>query len=123
MSTPTLLAIVGIALTLMGTVTAGIAGMHAPHVIMQADFQRGRGRVIEIVHEANAKGWDILDPEDRDRKLEKAHAQRNAELDALASHIEKAAQEWRWDFIRRTFIGLAVIALGSIAQGVAIILT
>lgn len=115
-------AILGIIITLIGTVVLAVSTVLEPSFLAREDFRYGHQQVIDIVHEAMSKGWDNLPETERKQRLTQADAERHHRLEQLAAKVTAAQVADRSRGRRGTFWGLIIVAAGSVAQGIAILM-
>jgi len=118
-----LFAVAGIVLVLIGTTWIVFAALRAPGLLMDAEFKFGAEHVIDVVDEARRKGWDTAPKETREAAEKRARAELISDRRELAARIAAQERVHRWAIIGHSLVGLTLVALGSISQGVAILLT
>lgn len=116
-------AVIGIGLVLLGTAWTVVATLRAPEWLQYPEFQYGAEHVIRSTDKARRTGWENFPPEERDAELQRAAVAKEKDLEDLAARTGEQFRRHRAAISKGSLFGLGLIALGSVAQGIAIILT
>jgi hypothetical protein len=119
---PQVLAVLGIVCVLVGTICMGLAVIRVPEWLSDPFFQRGHREVIEVGRDYNEMGWEKFPPEVQKQKMADAEKKYREEMVSLDREITEAWHKDRSAMVNLTLWGLGFVLLGSVCQGVAIVL-
>ena len=116
------IAIAGIVCSLLGAAVLGIAAVQVPDFFLFPSVQAAQKDLIEMSRTAMERGWERYPADVREQALADAKETYEKQNEKLVRDTESVWLDDRALMVRRNVWGFLFICLGSILQGVAIVL-
>ena len=118
----TLFAVGGIVLTFIGSFILVVAAVRVPRFLQLPEFQFGHMRRVEELRTAMRRGYGNYPEEEREKAYAAAEVRYNEEKLKVEQEIARDFYADRNQAVKTNMLGILLIAAGSVAQGVAVLM-